>query len=749
MGIYCRSHIQYGWRRYCLVMVTLIVLCGYAMAQTKAPNKETPLYKMYERAYLMRHTEKGLLIADTLLRKARETGDTHAEIRALSIPYLYAFSHAKTLAEFDKPFRRYQAAAEKYQAWNSYYVAANNRFFFMLNKKRYDEAMSYLESLRAFATKHGHKEGILCSKELMGHYYHLKGENTKSISILRDAIDYAKKNLKGRDHVNLYFRLAYVYQWQGNFAEELRVCDDGLAQSHNPLGTLTLRYCRGVALFMLHRDKDFLDNHRHIIGMREGKGGRVRRDQEFEDAMYIFLSDQQQRAIDRMRSPKMKNYHGTYDVLADMYGRQGDWRNMAEAQDSLLSKKGRRFRDDINRRMLELDKKYDNQRLKAEQHSIALHNTQLDLENNKLALENADLELARAQSAQKLNDLDAANLQLKYANQQLVAQKLRDSVNIGKSMEANYQTENQREQMFLVVLCLLVLIVSAVLYGCYAYRSRMVRRLHDAYDKLEGIHLELESTNRMLHRSHDEQVEARNKAEMADRAKTLFIQDMSHEVRTPLNAVVGFSELLSEQKGELTLQERIDMSRRIKENSQLLLTLINDILDMTNIESGRYQMKTQPTHPNELCRMALSMINQRMTSSVRLAFHTNIADDFTIVSDGDRIHQVLVNLLSNAAKNTERGSITLDCILDPSTSMLTFCVTDTGVGIPKDKISTIFERFSKLDTFKQGVGLGLSISRIIAERLHGTLTVDANYQGGARLVFAIPTSQPTEKGGQA
>ena len=134
-------------------------------------------------------------------------------------------------------------------------------------------------------------------------------------------------------------------------------------------------------------------------------------------------------------------------------------------------------------------------------------------------------------------------------------------------------------------------------------------------------------------------------------------------------------------------------------------------------------------------------MTHRKPEAVKLTFTSDVPDDFSFITDGQRTQQVLINFLTNAEKHTERGSILLHSSLTENPGYITFSVTDTGTGIPVDKMDSVFERFKKLDEFKQGTGLGLNICRIIAERLHGEVKVDKEYTGGARFLFILPLNQ--------
>ena len=248
-------------------------------------------------------------------------------------------------------------------------------------------------------------------------------------------------------------------------------------------------------------------------------------------------------------------------------------------------------------------------------------------------------------------------------------------------------------------------------------------------------------SERLLKLKNQQLDQARERAEESERMKTLFMQNMSHEIRTPLNSIVGFSELLATPGMELDDEEKAEYSRLISHNAELLSTLINDVLDLSSLESGRYSVNLATTHVNEVCHQSIATVIHNVPQGVRLYFTTEVGDDYTIETDANRLQQVLVNYLTNAEKHTDQGEIHLHCSLSEQPGYLTFSVTDTGEGIPESEQEHIFERFKKLNIFKQGTGLGLNICRLIAQRLEGEARLDTTYHGGARFLFVLPLKQ--------
>ena len=235
-------------------------------------------------------------------------------------------------------------------------------------------------------------------------------------------------------------------------------------------------------------------------------------------------------------------------------------------------------------------------------------------------------------------------------------------------------------------------------------------------------------------RRDDEQalIEAKQRAEESDRLKSAFLANVSHEIRTPLNAIVGFSEVIAHTEGECEREEYLDI---VKANSNLLLHLINDILDLSRIESGKMEFIDENIQMDELCEELRQMHQMRIKNDVKVIFERP-AVSLTIVSDSHRLRQLYSNLISNAIKYTEKGSITLGYKLKGN--MMEGYVRDTGSGIPVEKLNNVFGRFEKLDLLKQGFGLGLSICKSILDKMGGEIWVESELGVGSCFYFLIP-----------
>ena len=229
--------------------------------------------------------------------------------------------------------------------------------------------------------------------------------------------------------------------------------------------------------------------------------------------------------------------------------------------------------------------------------------------------------------------------------------------------------------------------------------------------------------------------EAKDRAEESSRLKSAFLANMSHEIRTPLNAIVGFSDVLS--AGGASEEEQRGYFEIIRTNSDLLLRLINDILDVSRLEADRVILSLESCNVVQICQQVVASVAQarRLTNQFLFECEREVVEMRT---DVQRLQQVVINLLSNADKFTKEGTITLKLELDTARNVAVFSVTDTGCGIPLDKQKRVFERFEKLNEYVQGTGLGLSICKLTVEKWGGEIWIDPAYTDGARFMFTHP-----------
>lgn len=253
--------------------------------------------------------------------------------------------------------------------------------------------------------------------------------------------------------------------------------------------------------------------------------------------------------------------------------------------------------------------------------------------------------------------------------------------------------------------------------------------------------ISIKRSNKKLQQSQQELEIARKQEENSIRAKSLFLSNMSHEIRTPLNALSGFSSILTEET--IDNETRQQCSDIILQNSELLLKLINDVIDLSSLEVGKMTFNYEQCDAVAICRNVIDMVEKIKQTNAEVRFSSTL-QSLQLTTDNARLQQLLINLLINATKFTPQGTITLELEKQTEDTAL-FSVTDTGCGIPKDHQNKIFNRFEKLDENAQGTGLGLSICQLIIEQLGGKIWIDPDYNQGARFLFTHPINKQVRK----
>ena len=401
-----------------------------------------------------------------------------------------------------------------------------------------------------------------------------------------------------------------------------------------------------------------------------------------------------------MEEPSMKRHiHYLYDVEIDYNWRVGNCNKALSVLDE---------------RETELRKKNNLTTL------MALRKTKADILWDMNRKEEAaglyrDFLLEQKKEKERNEEITTSEFATMLNLQQLNAEKVRL-----EKISQKKQLQNTRTILFSVLGLLCIVVI-------FLWQQRKLNaKLHRAKNKLD-------EQNRTLIKAEEELRKAKEVAEQSNWLKTMFIQNMSHEIRTPLNSIVGFSGVLVDM-----LDEKEDIGQYvalIESNSKLLLKLVGDILDISILDS-EVEIKHNAVDVNACCQASIDAAGASFDPGVRLIFEP-ACDELIINSNYNYIVQVLDNLLGNASKFTHEGSVALAYEVKKEENQLIFTVTDTGIGIPVEEQERVFERFVKLDNFSQGAGLGLSICRIVAERLGGYLRIDKGYTQGTRVIFCV------------
>ena len=283
--------------------------------------------------------------------------------------------------------------------------------------------------------------------------------------------------------------------------------------------------------------------------------------------------------------------------------------------------------------------------------------------------------------------------------------------------ELQRKAAKEREFWFIAAIVLLVISV-ILLVSRYLIRRRLQHQILRQNEQLEA---------------------ALDEAKEVERMKTAFIQHVSHEMRTPMNIINGYSQIIADPNYELDDENRAQLIQAINQNTVAMTTTINDLLEISNDSSKERYPRDQHIVLGDFCRNIMRRAEEKNSGRLELKFTSMLPDDFVFYSNAEGLDRILKQLMKNARLNTESGSIWLDVRQTDDGKNLEFTVTDTGTGIPEEHHERIFEQFYKVDSFKPGLGVGLSVALKIAIRLGGTITLVKGYKGGARFVLSIPT----------
>ena len=707
-----------------IVTVFFIIYTVALSAQNNQYRMDDGLFKLYEKAYKERKTLAGKILADTIIERAKAIGDRNGEITAMTILLLYNYYQEDNMPAVEREAKKLMDKATAYEKWTYYYFAAANLTNYYIREKRYLEAYTIALEQRKIAEKNNHLIGIRDSYYSLATIQQYRGEYARAIDNYREYIKYSKDHNIPSNFTDTYANICDCLRKTQSFRETLQEVKEAWAECKSDYNRFDIKLQECYALFMLGRYDDFRKEYNYLK-QHEAYDRDLHGDvKEAVETFKKMLDGKDQEVLETIKRLKEESELEGYRLAVAYYKYKGDYAKAVKNQWMLIDVYG-----DYAGELVQNDDRIVKNMSNIQQHErevqqMDYQNTQLAMANAQLSLNKSTLELNKSQDNAQLAQLQADRNKLNYQNQQLESQRLQN-----KLEQENKTRQAEAEQYRLkkegMALCLTFVVLIAISFTLYAIiRWRHGRQLKQGFRKLRES-ISLLNT-------------AKLRASESELTKTRFIQNMSHEIRTPLNAIVGFSNVLVTMGNELSEAESQELTQYITTNSELLTTLVNDILDLTNLQSGNFVMTKEIVKVNELCRETMETVRHRLAGGVTLTFETELNEDFEAVTDRKRVQQVLINLLTNAEKNTEKGSIILSCKKIENTDMISFTVTDTGIGIPVERMDEIFQRYKKLDDKKQGSGLGLDICRTIAKKLNGEINIDRQYTNGARFYFNIP-----------
>lgn len=662
----------------CSLLFVAHFLCGASAfaADGEAPDeRDSLMMALCYRARAGVNDPENLAVCDSLFARAERVKDRKMQATALCLhlDYFYFRNDRDGIVEGVKRVRDFCVKNGKKELRYYYYFAWGSRLItFHIKQNQYNIAIYETRRMLSEAQKEGYVRGVASCYRMLANLYLSQQEHALAYDYFRKEIDELERN--GVDDINLPTQYASMAQC----ALEMEMPDSALVALRR---AENLPYKSSYQQFTVNKAYAL-----YYLAIKNFPAAKKR-----VDAAEALFDD-----------PSMSAYRsGMYYLLAEYYKATGQY---AKALETVQ----RSQRDTVLKKT-----DYSYYALSRDLGDIyyLMRDMQRSAESYREYIRTADSVHSREirNAAEDFSGfLELGRLQNETREMQLVMQR------------------RQLRNTYLIIF----LLGGIVVIGGWAFG-----RLMKLNRRLKASEATVTAQNDHLLAAGEELRSAKERAEQVSRLKSDFIQNMSHEVRTPLNSIVGFSQVLASQFREMPAAA--EYASIIEAGSMNLLRLIDDVLDISFLDQTPELPRPDCVQMGSFCRECTDKIMPEAKPGVAVIYERS-ADNPVVRTNARRLVQVLMHLLRNAVKFTVEGEIVLSYTSLPEKGLLRFTVTDTGPGIPSGKHEQVFERFVKLDAFSQGPGLGLPICRIIAEKLGGRLYVDPTYTRGCRMVFEVP-----------
>lgn len=729
---------QIDLRTICLsLLLSVYAFFSFGIAKTFAQDNNSGMdaefYNYYKYVFNTDLLEGAKGRIDSLISLGKKKNDR----RALSIALAYRIrwniktKDTKSLKKYIKESRNYAISRNK--QLNYFYNLSLDATEYLLDKK-YVMALYAADKLQQEAITSNNTYGLMISYRTKAYIYHDINNFTESIEACLDAIRIAKeRNFKESKYAEDYITLCNCYLEKGKYAEAIKTAKSVLAFSYYPRAIRNSYLIIGISAFY---DKNYklMDSCWNKVRTIKDASGSEKEKEVHLESVYMLHHKRYNEFLSTVGKKAQEGSFIKNELLSMYYDSIGSYKKSYEYARKSFSSRLKTLEKTSDFLLNEFNELTGTYKAQKEKDKLLLSSKELELKNSKskISIIKQERELMKMESARQQKILQ--NNELRLASRQLELEQAEIWRNIQKtqqkSLHHKYEYEKTRNKYIAVGGSLVLALTAIILF--LSMRERHSNKLIEEESKL------LEATNKSIK-------EDQKKAESAGNIKTFFIQNMSHEIRTPLNAIVGFSSMIADAKDEeYSQQELTEFSDMIEKNSDLLTTLVNDILDLSYLESGSYKMVYNKTYAATIATAAIDSVRHRVKSNTTLLLEKPEAEqEIPLYTDPQSVQQVLINFLTNAIKYTDSGSISL-CYsyikgnANSNNESVVFIVTDTGCGIDKEEAEKVFRRYEKLGSIKQGCGLGLNISRVIAENLGGRIWLDTEYTDGARFCFEVP-----------
>jgi len=718
-------------RRLAIIIVQMCLFVG-AFAQNNKYHIDDRLYAMFEEADKWGGDSIVGVYADSIIGYAKEIGDKKGEC----VGWMLKMRRGSVCGQ--QQFRvATDSLIELSRRVNSkqyYYYACVERATYLLEHDNIIEAVNYISQIREDSYRDNNVFGIYSCHRLQGDLNNKRGNYISSYNEYLNALRVVKRIAPAIDPSMAYQRVGKALYFLGRYEEGIVYLDSCLMYKDLMLSSCYNAYqFKCLSYFYMHRFDDYKSCYEIMMDYKKSLrsdlvtyGGA-----NFWEMLNLYIEGNSEEA--KRLANRWGNQMAKYDLLMTFYEFDGDYGKAYLYCDSLnkstLEAYGSTNGSDIIALNVAINKselEHKAKDLQLMRDSLALLNMKLEQNKEKLELENTMLELGRTNAEVEAQNLLLFNYNLEMTNNSMSINQRNIEMDRKKAALEDEQNDHKHRLVITSILIVAFLLLVLAVIFFIVQRNKAIKDLQYSNNELENARILAD--------------EMREKAERSEQMKTLFLQNMSHDIRTPLNAICGFSQLIIDPEVSEGMDD--DQMRQFSElivnNTDMLTTLVNDILNVSELESGKYKMNKRKVRVNDLCRMALQAVMHRKPYGVDMTFETNVPDGFELNTDGLRVQQVLTNFLTNAIKHTKEGEICLNCAFSRKDNAIVFSVRDTGEGVPAEKAEQIFGRFEKLDSSFQATGLGLSICRLIAQHLNGEVSLDTTYTQGARFVFRHP-----------
>lgn len=687
-------------------------------------------------------------ISDSIINLGKQIKWPAAVGRAYDVQCKYYWQTIKEneFPLFRKKVNEMMAYCNANNLSDGYFGGWNSLIYYYISRSRFDDAFLELKKFEAETRRRNSKIYEAKSHKSFGNLYYVQSrKNLASQEFLKAATLY-KGNGSWVSAYDSYFMSASNARESRDYRqalESLKKAEEMITyiKKNQDLFKAEVWNLSGICYYYLGNYDKLLDLRDSVNRMKVNYVDDYTRNLHLEMLAYCYLVRKQyDEALCYADSLTFTN--PKYSIRERVFLSKGQYKEATEAKTNYftplynLFNKGAGSYNKLEKTLLELDEsEHLKERLDLENKQLALKE-ELAVQSRKNALMEREALLLEIKSQEAKSRLaNAKGLNKRENEKRLASQK---EFELTKNLN---QTRRLGIILFISVLFVLVIIFLLNL-----------KRRDDYLKQLKKEKDDMLKSQKEAEMHYQEAEKARKEAEDADMIKSQYIRNVSHEIRTPLTAIVGFSNLLASNEISSYEEEKEKFTQIIEENSERLSSIVNDILDLANLTTGKYKMQYSQISVEDLVNMVVATVKPKLNKDTQLVVEVSEeCRSLTIFTDMKRVLQALNCLMDNAAKFTSKGFIRfiLEKVVIDGREMIQTTISDSGIGVPADKAEAIFERFYKVDEFSKSNGAGLKIARAIASRLQGVCFLNTDYHPGAQFIFRIPywKELPEKEGG--